>query len=247
MHEGDDDRERFKRDQVEAATAMGSDDELKALGLQTLALADRRGYTYMSSWLGLPIIQFPSDIVILQEILWEVQPTVVVETGVARGGSLILYASILELIGHGRVIGIDIDMRAHNESAIRNHPLAHRIELLEGSSVAPPTITAVQARIRPNDVVMVVLDSDHSHDHVLREIDLYSPLVSPGSFLVVADTVVADIPPQDHRPRPWGSGNNPATAVREFLSRSSDFIVDPYYNGKLLISSSPGGYLRRMT
>jgi len=207
--------------------------------------ADRYNYSYQWSWLGLPIIQLPPDIVALQEIVWETRPTVIVETGLARGGSLIFYASLLELLGRGKVIGIDIDLRDHNRRAIEQHPLAGRVTLIDGSSTSPATHTAVRRQITKDDAVMLVLDSDHEHTHVLTELRMYAPLVTPGHFLVVADTVIEDIPPQAHRPRKWGPGNNPKTALRAFLAENSDFEIDEYVNAKLLQTASPQGYLRR--
>ncbi len=201
----------------------------------------------IKSWLGLPIIQMPEDIVALQEIIWTTKPTVVIETGVARGGSVIFLASMLRLTGEGRVIGIEIDLRPHNREAIFSHPLARTIEIIDGSSVAEETLHAVRARISPNDRVMVILDSNHTHEHVYNELKLYSQLVTTGQFLIVADTVIEDIPAQDHRPRAWGPGNNPSTALDSFMRETSAFVRDLYINGKLLISSSPRGYLRRIS
>jgi cephalosporin hydroxylase len=193
----------------------------------------------------------PADVVAVQEIVWSTRPQLVVETGVARGGSLALYASILELLGEGEVLGIDIDIRAHNRTAIEAHPLAKRITLLEGSSVAPDVVGAVQARAAAVERVMVVLDSDHSHDHVLAELRAYAPMVSVGQFLVVADTMVEEMPTPEHRPRPWGPGNSPASAVSAWLGergdRAAEFVPDEVVNAKLLVSASRGGYLRRIS
>jgi cephalosporin hydroxylase len=168
---------------------------------------------------------------------------VIVETGIARGGSLILYASILELLGEGRVIGIDIDIRSHNRESIESHPLSRRIEMYEGSSVDPSLVDKIRRDVGDANV-MVVLDSNHTHDHVLEELRLYAPLVTKGQFLIVADTVVEYLPVQEHRPRPWGPGNNPGTALTAFLKESDRFVRDSFFNDKLLMSSSPGGYLR---
>jgi cephalosporin hydroxylase len=189
----------------------------------------------------------PPDIVVLQEIIWETRPQLVIETGVARGGSLVLSASILQLIGDGRVLGIDIDIRAHNREAIESHPLAHRIEMIEGSSVDETVLAEVRRAADGVERVMVVLDSNHTHAHVLAELRAYAPLVTVGQYLVVADTFVEDIPSQQHRPgRPWGPGDNPATALREWLADTDAFEPDPFVNAKLLVTASPGGYLRRL-
>jgi len=239
-----DDIADFERQRREIATEMGQDQKLHDVAREFLIRADRYNYSYQWTWLGLPIIQMPPDIVATQEVVWATRPTVIIEAGVARGGSLILLASLLQLIGHGRVIGIDIDIRPHNRTRIEAHPLGHRIDLVEGSSTAPNVVDAVRSRIGPDDRVMVILDSNHTHEHVLDELRLYAPLVTSGQYLIVADTIVEDIPPQAHRPRPWGPGNNPKTALEAYQKESARFEVDAYINDKLLESSSPGGYLR---
>ena len=239
-----DDRAEFAREQRLASSRIAADKTLQKVALEAMAAADRHDYSYVWEWLGVPIIQVPTDIVVLQEIIWQTRPQAVVETGVARGGSVIFFASMLELLGRGRVIGVDIDIRPHNRHAIEGHPLSKRVSLVEGSSVAPEVVESVTALLDGAERVMVVLDSDHTHDHVLSELRLYSKLVTAGQFLVVADTIVEDLPRQTRRPRPWGPGENPKTAVDEFLRESDRFEPDPYYNGKLLMTSSPGGYLR---
>lgn len=223
---------------------MGADDALQRQGLDLHATADGFGYSYVWNWLGVPIIQVPPDVVAMQEIIWENRPQVIVETGVARGGSIIFSASMLQLIGEGTVVGIDIDIRAHNREAIEGHPLAHRVQLIEGSSIDASVIEQVRAQVADADRVMVVLDSNHTHEHVLEELHLYGPLVTPGQFLVVADTVVEYSPAVTHTGRPWGVGNSPKSALDEYLKETDRFEVDEYVNGKLLVTSSPGGYLR---
>jgi cephalosporin hydroxylase len=241
-----DDRAAFEQTKREAASRMAADAELAAAALAVNAAADRHDWSYQWSWLGLPVIQLPPDIVALQELIWETRPQLVIETGIARGGSLVLYASILELIGEGEVLGIDIDIRAHNRAAIEAHPLARRIRMLEGSSLDDSVVAEARRTASRVERVMVVLDSSHTHDHVLAELRLYAPLVTVGQFLVVADTIVEHIPPQEHRPRPWGPGNNPATALRVWLEEADGFEPDPFVNAKLLLTASPGGYLRRV-
>lgn len=241
-----DDRAAFLAAARDAARRMSGDAELAALARELLIRSDRYDYTYQWTWLGVPIIQLPQDVVATQEAIWTARPSVIVETGVARGGSLILYASILALLGEGRVIGVDIDIRPHNRDTIERHPLAPRIELIEGSSIDPDTVAEVRRRLRPDDRVMVILDSNHAHAHVLAELRACAPWVSVGQYLIVADTVVEDIPAQSHRPRPWGPGDNPATALREFLAECDDFERDQTICDKLLLSSQPGGYLRRV-
>jgi cephalosporin hydroxylase len=242
-----DDREEFEAEKRRSAAALAEDRDLLHRAAEVQIDSNRHRYTYLWSWLGLPIIQIPSDIVALQEIIWETRPDVIVETGVARGGSLILSASILQLLGgDGIVIGIDVDIRPHNRAAIEGHPLAHRVKLIEGSSTDAATLAAVRAALPNQARVMVVLDSDHSYEHVLAEMRAYAPLVSVGAYLVVADTVLALPEAQNVRVRSWGPDNNPMMAIHTYLSEKSDFVADPFYNGKLLMTSNPGGYLRRI-
>jgi len=241
-----DDRAAFEREKREAAARMAADEELAEAALAVNAAADRHDWSYQWSWLGLPVIQLPPDIVTLQEVIWETRPQLVIETGIARGGSLVLYASILELLGEGRVLGIDVDIRAHNRAAIEAHPLAHRLDMVEGSSLDDAVVETARRAAAEAERVMVVLDSDHTQDHVLAELRLYAPFVTVGQFLVVADTFVDQIPPQEHRPRPWGPGNNPATALEAWLDEADGFEPDPFVNAKLLLTASPGGYLRRV-
>lgn len=241
-----DDRVQFENDKRIFAAEMAKDGALRRKALDVVVESDRHGWSYQWSWLGLPIIQMPPDVIATQEIIWETRPQVIVETGVARGGSLIFYASILQLIGEGKVIGVDIDIRPHNRDSIERHPLAHRIELIQGSSVDGKVLADIRSRIPAGSRVMVILDSNHTHEHVLDELRLYAPLVTKDQFMIVADTVVEEIPAQAHRPRPWGPGNNPATAMQAFLKEDPSFAPDPFVNAKLLLSSSPGGYLRRV-
>lgn len=213
-----DDRAQFERERREAAARMAGDQELAKAALEVNFAADEHDWSYQWSWLGLPVIQMPTDIVALQEVIWETRPQLVIETGVARGGSLVLYASILELLGEGEVLGIDIDIRAHNREAIEAHPLAHRIRMVEGSSLDKAVLGEARRTAEAVERVMVVLDSDHTHDHVLAELRAYGPLVTVGQFLVVADTFVEHIPLQEHRRRAWGarrqSGHRPARLAR---------------------------------
>jgi cephalosporin hydroxylase len=241
-----DDRAEFERTKREAAARMAADESLAAKALELNAASDRHDWSYQWSWLGLPVIQLPPDIVALQEVIWETRPELVIETGIARGGSLVLYASILELVGEGEVLGIDIDIRAHNREAIEAHPLAKRIRMIEGSSLDDDIVARARAAAAEVERVMVVLDSNHTHEHVLGELRAYGPLVTVGQFLVVADTFVEQIPAQEHRPRAWGPGDNPGTAVRAWLDEVDGFEPDSFVNSKLLLTASPGGHLRRV-
>jgi cephalosporin hydroxylase len=224
---------------------MGADPCVDRLSNELFVEACRYRYSYNFTWLGRPIIQFPEDMVAIQEIIWKVQPDLVVETGVAHGGSLIFHASILQLLGGDRrVIGIDIDIRAHNRAAIEAHPMSGKIDLVQGSSDSSEVMAEVKRLAEGRQRILVLLDSNHSHEHVLRELELYSPLVKPGSYLIVCDTVVEDMPADFFTERPWGPGDSPKTAVREFLKTNSRFEVDPEYEHKLLLSVCPEGYLK---
>ena len=202
-------------------------------------------YTYNFSWLGRPIIQFPQDLAALQEIIWDTKPDLIIETGIAHGGSLIFHASMLQLLGNdGRVLGVDIDIRDHNRVEIEAHPMFERIEMIQGSSIDGSTADQVRMIAGGAKRVMVVLDSNHTHAHVERELELYAPLVTKDCYLVVCDTLIEDMPAGSFPDRPWDKGDNPATAVREFLSATDRFEVDTAIDAKLQISVAPGGYLK---
>ncbi len=197
--------------------------------------------------MGLPIIQHPQDIVALQEIIFETKPDCIIETGVARGGSLVFYASMLELLGSdGVVIGIDIDIRDHNRKRIEEHPLAHRIKLVEGSSLDQKTVDSVQELAKGSKSVMVSLDSNHTHQHVYDELQLYSPLVTSNNYCVVFDTIVELMPKGSYPNRPWDVGDNPMTAVNTFITESDNFTVDKDIDAKLILSAARSGYLRKV-
>ena len=238
----------FEQRNQENVKRMSRDSEFKDLTRQWLDTCLQYEYMYHFSWLGVPIIQSPQDIVAMQELVWKVKPDLIIETGIARGGSMIFYASLLEMIGgHGRVVGIDIDIRAPNRKALENHAMFKRITLLEGSSVDEALIRQVKAIAAESKTVMVALDSNHVHDHVYAEMCAYAPLVTPGSYLVVFDTVIEDIAPKYNADRPWSKGNNPKTAVREFLKDHPEFEVDQQTEDKLCITVCPNGFLRRVS
>lgn len=194
--------------------------------------------------MGRPIIQFTEDMVAMQELLWKVQPDLLIETGIAHGGSLIYYASIMELMGKGEVLGVDIDIRPHNREAIEAHPMFKRITMIQGSSIDEEVMTQVRAKAEGKKTVMVCLDSNHTHAHALREMELYSPLVAKGSYMVVFDTIVEDMPDELCANRPWGKGNNPKTAVWEFLKTNDRFVIDHEVEDKIVITVAPDGYLK---
>ncbi len=199
--------------------------------------------SYEIPWLGIPIIQTPEDILMMQELIWKVRPDVVIECGVAHGGALVLYASILELLGKGHVFGIDIEIRKYNRLALQSHPLSKRISLIEASSVEVDTVEQIRAQLRPDDRVLVTLDSNHTKAHVAKELDLYAPLVTPDSYVVVFDGVMKVLTDAPNGSPAWDQ-DNPWTAVEDFLARNPDFASDPYYN-RLGVTYCPGGFLKR--
>ncbi len=224
---------------------MASDPEIRQHARRLFDRSCDFKYSYNFKWMGRPIIQYPADMMAMQEIIWEVRPQVIVETGIAHGGSLIFSASMLELIGGpGRVIGVDIDIRPHNRAAIKQHPLAKRITMVEGSSVDAEVAARIRGLCGDAKPVIVLLDSNHTHAHVAKELELYSPLVRKGSYLVVFDTVIEDMPEGAFPNRPWAHGNNPKTAVQQFLMGNPRFVVDQDIENKLLLTVAPGGYLK---
>lgn len=238
-------REEFENDVRNQIEGLKQDEDVQALSRIWLREITPHKYAYNFSWMGRPIIQFPQDMIAMQEIVWAVRPEVIVETGIAHGGSLVYYASLLELAGGDEVIGIDIDIRAHNREAILAHPMARRISMVEGSSIDPHTIEEVTARVAGRRAI-IVLDSNHTHDHVLAELRAYAPMTCVGGYCVVMDTLVEDMPQRlAASDRSWGPGNNPKTAVAVYLAEDPRFVADISIDAKLLITVAPGGYLRR--
>jgi cephalosporin hydroxylase len=240
----------FAQRNSEFIRKMSKDENLRQLSLEWVKRSGDYEYGYHFTWLGRPIIQLPQDIIAMQEIIWKVKPDLIIETGIAHGGSLIFSASMLALleltgqIQRGRVLGIDIDIRAHNRQAIEAHPLTSNITMIEGSSIDPAIVAQVKAFAKSSKNVLVCLDSMHTHAHVLAELQAYAPLVSAGSYCVVFDTIIEDMPDDSFPDRPWGKGNNPKTAVWEFLKKNTHFEIDKDLENKLLITVSPDGYLK---
>jgi cephalosporin hydroxylase len=236
---------QFQQERALRIQAMGRDQALKDSAQAFTVESTRAGYSYNFNWMGRPIIQYPQDMMALQEIIWEMRPDAVMETGIAHGGSLIFSASMLQLLGgEGFVLGVDIDIRAHNRAAIEAHPMAPRIRMIQGSSVDEGTAEQVRQALAGCKNPLVVLDSNHTHEHVLRELDLYSPLVRKGGWLVVFDTVVEVMPGDFYPDRPWGLGDNPMTAVDAFLKTNDRFVIDEAMDARLAVSMAPRGYLR---
>ncbi len=221
------------------------DKELKELSIRWIECSSKYNYSYNYEWLGRPVIQFPPDMIAIQEIIWKIKPDLIIETGIAHGGSLIYYASLLELINpDGLVLGIDIDIRKHNRDAIIEHPMNKRIKMIEGSSIDPNVIQQVKETCENKKSILIILDSNHSHDHVLNELRSYSSFVTLDSYMIVLDTIVEDLPDGFVQNRPWGKGNNPKTAVWEFLKTNQRFKIDKDIENKLLITVAPDGYLK---
>ena len=218
------------------------------------SIGDR--YSYNFSWLGRPIIQYPQDIVAIQELVFNVRPDLIVETGIAHGGSLVLSASLLALLdvmdgldprqSNRKVVGVDIDIRPHNRQALDQHPLRFKMELIQGSSIEPSIIEQVRSHAKDCSKILVALDSNHTHDHVLAELNAYADLTSIGSYCIVFDTCVEDLPAGSSLDRPWDVGNNPKTALHQWLKSHPEFEIDKDIDNKLLISVAPDGYLKRL-
>lgn len=217
---------------------------LKEISKKWISDSYQYEYSYHFKWLGLPIIQYPQDIIALQEIIWKIKPDLIIETGVARGGSVIFLASMLEIIGNGEVIGIDIKIHEQNKKAIEKHPMFKRITLIEGSSINKKSIKKVYQLSKNKKCIMIILDSNHTHSHVLSELKAYSPLITKGSYLVIFDTLIEDLPEYFFKNRPWAKNKNPKSAILEFLKTTNHFKIDEEITDKLLITAAPNGYLK---
>lgn len=239
--------QEFEDEKMDLLKSNANNIQLKDAAHTFNVESNKAKYSYNFTWMGRPIIQYPQDMIAMQELIWHIKPDLIIETGIAHGGSLIYYASLLELIGNGEILGIDIDIREHNKMKITEHSMFKRIHMLEGSSVSEEIIEKVKTVAFGKERILVCLDSNHTHEHVLNELNFYAPFVTPESYLVVFDTIVEDLPENYLPGRLWGVGNNPKTAVLEFLNNNKDFSVDTNMDNKLLISVNPGGYLKRKT
>jgi len=253
---------QFRKECADEVRLQAADDKLRQLSGEWIIAANQHKYSYHYELMGRPIIQYPQDIVAMQELIWKTKPDLIIETGIAHGGSLVLSASMLAILdlceaietggiinpslSRRKVLGVDIDIRAHNRAAIEAHPMASRIQMIQGSSIAPEIIGEVHSVAANYRRVLVILDSNHTHEHVLAELAAYAPLASLGSYCVVMDTVVEELPEELFPDRPWGPGNNPKTAVREYLETHAEFEIDEAIDNKLLISVAPEGYLKRI-
>lgn len=254
--------DKFKQQVSENIAGLGADDKLKAISTDWVQQVSPYLYTYNFTWASRPIIQLPQDIVAIQELIWRVKPDLIIEMGIAHGGSLIFNASLLAMLDYceaieknsvldpskskRKVLGVDIDIRAHNKELIEAHPLSKNISMIEGSSISKEVIEQVQEIAKQYETILVILDSNHTHQHVLQELNAYTPLVSTGSYCVVMDTAIEDYPSEAYDARPWGKGNNPKTAVWAFLQENKDFEIDTEIDNKLVLSCAPNGYLKKL-
>lgn len=254
---------QFRQEQAQRIAQYGEDEAFGALSKSWLEASMARKYVYNFDWLGRPIIQYPQDMIAMQHLVWAVRPDLIIETGIAHGGSLVLSASLLAMLdmcdaieagttldprqSQRKVLGLDIDIRPHNRAAIESHPMASRIAMIEGSSIAPEVVAQVQAFAKGYRRVMVCLDSMHTHAHVVAELEAYAPLVTPGSYCVVFDTFVDDMPAGFFADRPWDVGDNPKTAVRQWLPGHPEFEIDVEMENRLQVTVAPQGFLRRVS
>ncbi|MEX5516722.1 cephalosporin hydroxylase family protein [Pseudophaeobacter sp. 1A09344] len=252
----------FKTEITGRIKEMGANPTIQTTALDFLRSSAKAQYSYNFHWMDRPIIQYPQDIVAMQELIYELRPDLIIETGIAHGGSLVFSASMLAMldmvdaieagesldpaVSKRKVLGIDIDIRAHNRAAIDAHPMRSRIEMIQGSSVDPEIISQVHDFAADYKKVLVCLDSNHTHEHVLEELRAYAPLTSSGSYCVVFDTLVEDMEEDTYPDRPWGKGNNPYTAVQSYLQESNSFETDSEIHERLLITVAKGGFLRRI-
>ena len=242
----------FELETTQRIAANGGNERLRRAAREFTDASVAAGYSYNFNWLGRPIIQYPQDMLAMQQLIWQVQPDLIIETGIAHGGSLIFSASMLELNAacggpnDAEVLGIDIDIRSHNRAAIDAHPMSRRITMIQGSSVADDIVAKVRAKAAGKQRVLVALDSNHTHEHVAAELAAYAPLTTVGSYCVVFDTVIEDLPADTYPDRPWGPGNNPKTAVWAFLKDYPGFEIDRSMDRLLMVSVAPEGYLKRV-
>lgn len=255
--------DQFEQETRSEVAQMGADPAFKELTLEWMQAANQHKYSYHFHSLGRPIIQYPQDMVAMQQIIWDVRPDLIIETGIAHGGSLIQSAAMLAMldmcdaisagetmnpaVSKRKVLGVDIDIRAHNKAAIKAHPMASRIEMMQGSAIDPQLVEQVHEFASGFERVLVCLDSMHSHDHVFGELNAYAPLVSVGSYCIVFDTLIEDLPDAPDSPRPWSVGDNPKTAVEAWLPDNPQFEIDWSVENSLAATVAPSGYLKRIS
>lgn len=246
-----DEVQEFINDRVERVKLNETNSSLVEAAHTFVVESVKPQYSYNFSWMGRPIIQYPQDMIAMQEIIWDIKPDLIIETGIAHGGSLIYYASLLELLsisgfGCGKVLGVDIDIREHNRKEIESHPMYKNIDMIQGSSISQEVIDQVKKQAEGKERILVILDSNHTHKHALDELIAYAPLVSKDSYCVVFDSLIEDMPADSYPDRPWGPGDNPKTAVWEYLKTHPEFAIDKSIQNKLLITVAPDGYLKKL-
>ena len=240
--------DKFHEERKNDIKLMEKDTKFKEMSLKWMLHADKYKYTYNFSWLGRPIIKFPSDMMVQQELIWKLKPDLIIETGIAHGGSIIFSASMMEMTGvKGEVVAVDIDIREHNKKLIKKHPMYKRITMYEGSSLDPSIIKKIKQHKKNKKRVMVILDSLHTHEHVLKELKIYTPFVTLGSYCILPDTFIEFFPSgyYSHN-RPWDVGNNPYTAMKSFLRKNKKFTIDKQLSSKAMISETIDGYIKRI-
>lgn len=246
-----DEVQEFMNERMERVKSNETNSKLVEAAHSFVVESVKPQYSYNFLWMGRPIIQYPQDMIAMQEIIWDIKPDLIIETGIAHGGSLIYYASLIEMFsvsgfGKGKVLGIDIDIREHNRKEIESHPMYKNIDMIQGSSISQEVVEQVKKQAEGKERVLVILDSNHTHKHVLEELIAYAPLVTKGSYCVVFDTLIEDMPADSYPDRPWGPGDNPKTAVWEYLKSHPEFEIDKSIQNKLLITVAPDGYLKKI-
>lgn len=238
-------KEDFLNENMKSANEMSLDEDLQKKSLEVLVQANKHRWIHQATWFGEPLLNLPQDMFAIQEIVWRTKPDFIIEVGVAWGGGLLFDATLLEQLGGKKVIGVDIFIPDDLRERLSSHgKLSERLELIEGSSTSPETIEQIKNILDGSKKVLVILDSHHSHEHVLNELNVYAPLLDEGQYLICGDTIVEYMPPEESNSRPWGPGNNPATAIKEFLSKTDRFVIDDNIDKRLLFSCHPGGYLK---
>jgi len=238
-------RAEFERLRMDSVLSMSRDRKLLKQARNVLIEADHYYWIHQANWFGEPTLKLPQDMLALQEIIFQTRPKFIIELGVAWGGSLLFYATLMKVLGGQRVIGVDIYMPDDLRQRLADvTEVSDKILLIEGSSIERDTLDRIHEEVNHCLETMVILDSNHTHDHVISELRLYNSLVGKGSYMVCEDTIIESIPEQKHRPRPWGPGNNPKTAVLEFLRENDRFVIDESIDRKLLLTCMPGGFLK---
>ncbi len=247
MHKNDE-INNFYKERMQSLRDIQSDNELKQKSIEWMIDADKYKYSYNFSWMGRPIIKYPADMIVQQELIWSLRPDLIIETGIAHGGSIIFSASMMKMMGiNGEVIGVDIDIREHNRILIESHPMSDIIKMYQGSSIDINIIKKIQKKANKHKTILVILDSCHSQEHVLNELRLYSQFVTKNSYIILPDTFIEFFPKGYFaKDRPWDKGNNPYTALKIFLNNNDNFKIDKDLSSKACISETIDGYIKKI-